>query len=221
MNEKNEEIENLKYSYDRALDIFKLSNDNYFKRIQILMVALQVGLFYALIKLLHPIPYSGKGFPLPILVAVLGIVIAVIWQKLMNRQMQYLELQKRYLRNLESKFVKLDVPMDYFSIESAINKQIPIDQPELASAMIKKYEVNNKGEEIKEDTEGGTIKKNNKPYYYARFKWSGKRYPGGSEELDKIHKVGETRGGMVLIERNLSRITFWLWIIGLVLLIIY
>ncbi len=217
MNEKKEDppknhdkvkIEDLKYSYDRALDIFKLNNDNYFKRVQIIMVVLQAGLFIALLKLLESNLDPDAKFILSILIMAFGLAVAHTWKKLINRQIQYLELQKRYLRNIEMGFVGQAIPVDYFSIESAITKQIPID---LASAMIKEYKVNNKGEEIKEGKEGGTIKKNNKPYYYAEFKWSGKRYPGGSEELDKIHKVGEARGGTALIERNLSRITFWLW----------
>jgi hypothetical protein len=200
-NGENEEIRNLKYSYDRALEIFRLHNDNYFKRVQIIMVALQAGLFFALIKLLHPVPESWEGFPLPILVTALGIFIAVIWQKLMNRQMQYLELLKRYIRNLEAKSMELGVPIDYFNVEAAISG--PKDKDFLIkTARIIKH-------------------KKNKKYRFLRFKWSREKYPGKrGEESDKIHRVGKKRGGAVRIERMLSKGTIYIWAIVLFLLIV-
>ncbi len=41
-----EEIDCLKYSYERTLDMFRLNNDNYFKRVQIIMMAFKTRPLY-------------------------------------------------------------------------------------------------------------------------------------------------------------------------------
>lgn len=204
------EIENLKYSYDRILDIFRLHNDNYFKRVQIVMVALQAGLFIALMNRLTPIPKSCRELILPIFVAVIGLFVAYIWKVIMNKQMQYMELLKRYLRNLESRFVDLEVPLDYFIIEAAIIKpRNGKDKFKTITAKIEK-------EEVKKKNKGKKI-----PYSFAEFEWSEEKYPGKlGEEPDKIHRVGEERGGLVRIERTLSTGTICIWSIVLFWLIV-
>jgi hypothetical protein len=200
------EIANLKYSYDKALDIFRLHNDNYFKRIQIIMVAIQAGLFFVIIKLLTPIPVLPKELIFPIIVTFIGIAIAYAWGVLMTRQMQYMMLIKNYIQNLEAKFVDLKLPIDYFNIEASISKKFSKDHFRTMTADIDDVE------KLKED---------GKHCNFAEFKWSKVKCPATDEKAEKIHKVGAVRGNMVKIESWLSTGTIILWIVLLGLLIFW
>ncbi|GAX60922.1 phage shock protein A [Candidatus Scalindua japonica] len=188
MNEDKEKRENLQYSYNRTLDIFKIANDNYLKRVQIIMVALQTGLFIALMRLLSPLPDSWKDFPLPIIVTIIGILLSTLWNGLHNKQIQYLELMKRYLRNLESELAESKVPMDYFNIESALSYHIT--------------EV--KVEKIKTKIIGKEIRTENEKDRHVFFEGSEDRYP------DKGNS-GKMLGGLVNLESLLGKGALWFW----------
>lgn len=236
MNGKKEEIEYLKYSYDKALDIFRLHNDNYFKRTQIIMIAIQAGFFFVIIKLLTPIPDSQKELIVPMIVTLLGFAVAWAWRVLMTKQMQYMMLLKKYIQNLEAKFVDLKLPIDYFSIEAAISQKFPKDYFETMTADI---------DDIKNP------KKDGKYYNFAKFKWSGKERlkDGKKSECPKYreksecpenrkesglpnwfvrngwlepayeHQIGVPIGGMVKIEKWLSRGIQWIWLFGFISLL--
>ena len=197
---KEEEVKNLKYSYNKALDIFKILNDNYLKRVQIIMVALQAGLFIALMRLLSPLPDSWREFPLPIIVTIIGILLSIIWYKLQNKQMQYLELMKRYLRNLEIAFAKSEVPMDYFNIESALSYHITEEKVEKLKTKI-----------LKKEKEISTENKEDRHVYFKR---SEDRYP---DEKDS----GNMLGGLVQWESWLGKGGLWFWPILFVSLIVW
>lgn len=205
--ENGQEIDpdDLKYSYDKALDIFKLLNDNYFKRVQIVMVALQAGLFIALMRLLSPLPGSWKDFPLPIIVTILGLCIAWIWDTLMIRQMQYMMLIKNYIQNIEAKFVELELPIDYFNVEASISKRFRKNHFKTITADIVNVE---------------NRKKDGKYWKLARFKWSKGECPLTDEDTEKYHKVGASRGNIVSIERLMSMGAIILWIVLLIWIII-
>ena len=114
------EIEGLKYSYDKTLEIFKIQNDNYFTRVQLLMVAIQGTLFWAASKAVFlEIKLLYIYGILTILIA-LGIFTAWLWNRIHTRQIQNLEFSRRFLRNLESRFSALDVPLKYFTSESLV-----------------------------------------------------------------------------------------------------
>lgn len=215
-----DEIANLKYSYDKALDIFRLHNDNYFKRTQIIMVAIQAGLFFVIIKLLTPIPVLPKELILPMIVILIGGAIAWAWGVLMTRQMQYMDLLKKYLRNLEAEFKKLDVPADYFNVEYATSSLTVKDpQPQITTASV-------------EGPNGGM---------YVEFKWSKAKCPepengtgsdgpnwfviwiyrmlgcGGEDRY--MHKIGVLRGKIVLIEKRMSVAILLFWLLGFLTLL--
>lgn len=224
--DRKQEIENLKYSYNQTMDIFRMNNDNYFKRIQVIMVVLQAGLFVAFMRLVSPIPSSWNNFPMPIIVTVLGAFIAVLWIVFMDKQKQYLELLKRHLRNLEMEFKSRNVPLDYFTIESAVAFK------DIEEEIVQKINEDIKGKEIKMDSNGN---------YYVSFKWSGHRYPDSKKQIQSkraievqwfakyaqrvgigkynVHEIDNVKGGLVKTEEWLSKGTFWFWSILFILLI--
>jgi len=190
---QNDETEKILNSYQIALDIFKLNNDNYFKRVQVFMYPLQVGVAVAFTKVIYPIPTSWKGFVAAMFVAVLGGVLAVIWKELGTRQSQYLEFNRRYLRNLEIGLKNTGLLLDYFNLESSIfrppphNSDVPTETIEYATACILKHPQTGRN--------------------YAKFKWippSKNIYPETYENTDNLHKIGKVKGGLVRFELNLT-----------------
>lgn len=186
-----DELEKIINSYKIVLDIFKLNNDNYFKRVQVFMSALQVGVAIAFAKVIYPVPISGDRLLAAAILAVLGGIFAVVWRQLGMRQSQYLEFNRRYLRNLEIRLQNIGMPLDYFNLESKVFKKLPprnSDDSEksigYATACIFKH--------IQTDCN------------YAKFKWVPEEYPETYENADKLHKIGKVKGGMVRVELDLT-----------------
>lgn len=117
-----EEAKNCLDAYDRVLAIFKLNNENYFKRTQILMVFMQSALFIAFSKLIWRFDDMNKImlFMSMMSVSILGIMSAWIWYRLIIKQADYLEFCKSSLRNIECRLVNLGIPLEYFKGESQV-----------------------------------------------------------------------------------------------------
>ena len=54
------EAKGLLVAYTKILDIWKVQNENYFKRVQVAMGIIQVGLFLAVLNVLSPLPTSWR-----------------------------------------------------------------------------------------------------------------------------------------------------------------
>ncbi len=102
--------------YDRVLGIFKINNDNYFKRTQILMLVIQSALFISFTSTWgDDIKWALLG-----LISFLGILSAYAWFVSITRQGDYLEFCRCYLRNIEYRLVELGIPLEYFKNESKV-----------------------------------------------------------------------------------------------------
>ncbi len=102
--------------YDRVLGIFKLNNDNYFKRTQILMLVIQSALFISFTSTWgDDIKWALLG-----LISFFGILSAYAWFVFITRQCDYLEFCKCHLRNIEYRLVELGIPLEYFKNESKV-----------------------------------------------------------------------------------------------------
>ena len=206
-----EELKWLQYSHERMLEFFKLHNENYFKRVQALMAAAQVGLLIVLMNYLpraswwslHPKASSWGLFldnmpgRLPIVcITLIGILLAYTWYRLATKQIQSLEFCRRYLRNLEARFQSLGVPLDYFSMEAMIFGPLPASSKTVTTASIMEDEQCN----------------------IATFRWSRECYPQKHKDGDggKLYAVGEVQGGMAPTERKvaLGALIFWSLALG-------
>jgi hypothetical protein len=112
--------------YQQVWNVYQTSNDNYFKRTQILMFAIQVAVFAALAKLAGDIGKSDI-LSLPPLKLVLlwiiplaGSLSALAWATLIVRQWNLLELYRRYMRYLERVLLDKKVPLAPFTLEKAV-----------------------------------------------------------------------------------------------------
>ena len=189
---QNDKLAHILDSYKIALDIFKNHNDNYFKRVQIFMSALQVGVAVAFAKVIYPFPEplvreSSDEYVAAAFVAFLGCFFAFVWRTLGIRQGQYLEFSRHYLRNLEGKLKETEtgIPLDYFSLESEV------------------FRLRN---ECKKTVEYTTAEiKFCDSRAYAVFRWitsndkEDKKYP---KSKSAFHKKAE--GGMVRVELYLA-----------------
>lgn len=194
--------EDLKYSYSRLLEIWKVHNENYFKRVQVVMAVLQAGLFVAIIKFLSPFPTSWSGFVFPAFISIVGIISACLWLNLNEKQTQYLEFCRRVLRNIESKLISEGIPTEYFTVESIVFGPYFDKCPNTKGVMMSTRNINNKKRRI------------------AEFTWSGERYPEYESERKELHEVGRVRGGMVYFEKSLARGARLVWIGTIVVLLI-
>lgn len=191
-----DEVKNLMDSYGKILDVWKVHNDNYFKRVQIFMGLLQVGLFLATLKLLFPLPKSFTEALIPIFLGIMGLLSASMWIGLNKKQSQYLEFCRRTLRNLESRLGSLGVPLEYFTTESLVFGRHRECPPTLYSAATETVEV------------GGDKR------HLLKFVWSEEPYPE-SDEYKGLHSITKVSGGMVSYEKRLAQIARWVW--GLVI----
>ena len=187
------EAKNLMDSYSKIFDQWKLHNDNYFKRVQVVMGILQVGLFLAVLRHLSPFPKSCAGAVLPIFLGILGILAALMWVKLNTKQAQYLEFCRRILRNLEARLMSLGVPLEYFTAESLVFGPYRKHPPKLSAGEIE------------------TVKLQSKNCHLLRFKWSNETYPD-SEDSKGLHSIGKITGGLVSFERRLAQGALCVWI---------
>jgi hypothetical protein len=123
MNEKEKDAKNYLDAYDHVLGMFKVNNDNYFKRTQILMLVIQSALFLALTKLLWDSSVKGSCIVhiSQIVIALLGVLSACVWMMMIKRQGDLLEFYKCYLRGIESRLMNdFDIPLGCFTYESKI-----------------------------------------------------------------------------------------------------
>ncbi len=112
-------------AYDRVFDTFKLNNEHYFKRTQILMIFIQSILFVALTKivLIKPGEETILQLSLPLaglLVSFIGFCAAWVWNTLVIRQHQLLEYCRWYMVWLENRLGDEGVPLAYFKHESLL-----------------------------------------------------------------------------------------------------
>ena len=184
-------------AYRILFDFFKLQNDNYFKRIQILMVVIQVALFTAAFKFVSVTSESWDEVKVVTLVgiAIIGIVSAWYWSLLNTKQNQYLEFSRSMLRNLESRLVELGVPLRYFTLEAHVFG--PARKEIISSA--------------------GTSVRTEDERHIATFEWSKEEYPGEGG----IHALRRVSGGMFKSERKIAFGLICVWTIVLILTVKY
>jgi hypothetical protein len=188
-----DEVKNLMDSYGKILDVWKVHNDNYFKRVQIFMGLLQAGLFLAALKLLFPLPESFTEALIAVFLGIMGIGSAWLWIGLNRKQNQYFEFCRRTLRNLESRLASLGVPLEYFTSESLVFGPHQECPPALYSAA----------------TEIVPVGKDKR--HLLRFLWSKESYPE-SVEYKGPHSIKKVRGGMLSYEKRLAHIALWVWV---------
>jgi hypothetical protein len=200
MNPENE-ARNLMDSYSKIFTQWKLHNDNYFKRVQVVMGILQVGLFLAVLRQLSPLPKSFAEGLIPIVLGILGILSALMWLKLNAKQGQYLEFCRRMLRNLEARLVKLGVPLEYFTAESFVFGPYREPPPELIAGVI----------------EPVVLKR--KKRHLLRFKWSNETYPD-SKDNKGPHSIVKVTGGLISFEKVLAKGALGVWIVVIVAILL-
>lgn len=185
-------------AYRIQFDVWKVQNDNYFKRVQILMVVIQAALFTAALRFVPPKSGSWYEIVIPVVIAVLGIFSAHHWISQNKKQNQYIEFCRRTLRNLESRLVELGVPLRYFTIEAHVFGPLRTEITNSAGTSVR--------------TEGDR--------HVAHFAWSTEDYPDPDTKEAKIHELGRVSGGMKDIEKEIAWVVLGLWAIGLTLLIV-
>lgn len=190
-----DEAKNCMESYSRILDVWKVMNDNYFKRVQLFMGIIQVGLFLAALKLLLPLPISREALIVSVLLGIMSIMSAIMWIVLNKKQTQYLEFCRRTFRNIESRFADLNIPLQYFTLESLVfSGHREHQQLYSAEATI---------ENPKE------IKKR----CWIKFRWRQERYPEPDDKNSEPHTMKAVSGGMVLFEKNIAKSAIVVWIL--------
>lgn len=189
------EIKNCMDSYSRILDVWKVMNDNYFKRVQLFMGIIQVGLFLAALKLLSSTPILIGAVLLAVLLGILGIMSAFMWMSLNKKQAQYLEFCRRSLRNIESRFAQLKIPLQYFTLESLVfnghrnhnalySAEVSIDDPKASEKKC-----------------------------WTKFRWSKERYPESDDNVSKLHTMKAVSGGMVFFEKYIAKSALVVWLL--------
>lgn len=182
-------------AYRVHLDVWKVQNDNYFKRVQVLMMAIQAVLLAAALKVLD---LEGRFCTQMLVLSILagiGVISSLCWMHLNNRQNQYLEFCRRTLRNLEHRLAELGVPLRYFTLEAHVFGPLREKIPDSAGTAVLK--------------EGDRD--------VAEFAWARERYPDQDEDKKKsIHKLAKVGGGMKSFERGMARGILVLWALVLI-----
>ena len=111
-----ENIKNHLTAYSYAMEMLKVHIDSYFKRIQFLMVAIQIGLLVAMGRYLSSYEFWwGIHKKLPgILIPVLGVGAAAVWILQIGQERKQLEFCRSYMRNLEAYLTNHGVKADFF-----------------------------------------------------------------------------------------------------------
>ncbi|MBU0661699.1 hypothetical protein KKG22_06030 [Patescibacteria group bacterium] len=183
-------------AYCIQFDVWKVQNDNYFKRVQILMVVIQAALFTAALRFIPPKSESWCEIFIPMVIAVLGIFSAHHWTSLNEKQNQYMEFCRRTLRNLESRLVELGVPLRYFTLEAHVFGPL-------------RTEITNSA---------GTSMRTKGDRHVAHFAWSTEDYPDPDEKEDNIHELRKVGDGMMICEKKIAWGVLCVWALGLILL---
>lgn len=191
-----DEAKDLLDAYARVLDIWKVQNDNYFKRVQVAMGIIQVGLFLTALNMLSPLPSTWPQAALPIFISILGVLSGVMWIKLNRKQTQYLEFCRRTLRNLEKRLSELHVPLEYFTLESLVFAPYP-EARSPYSAQSEAVEVAGKNR------------------FQLTFKWSDENYPDPDSKDRSRHTMSRVAcaGGMVSFEKSLAWGAVVVWVV--------
>ena len=197
------ETNGLLVAYTKMLDIWKVQNENYFKRVQVAMGIIQVGLFLAVVKVLSPLPTSWREAILPVFLAVLGILSARMWTGLNEKQTQYMEFCRSNLRNIERRLSTLGVPLEYFTLESLVFGPAPNFDISPYSATLESVEVRKKKRCV------------------TRFLWTQDRYPDPDLENDSIHSVSKVGGGMISFENRIAKGAVFAWLVVMVAVLLY
>jgi len=177
-------------AYRVHLDVWKVQNDNYFRRVQILMMAIQAGLFAAGLKIFVDMDRSCFTTQILILIiAVLGMISSYCWMALNDRQNQYLEFCRRTLRNLEHRLAELGVPLRYFTLEAHVFGPLREEVPDSAGTAVRK--------------EGNR--------HFAEFSWARERYPDQDTDKKDVHELAKVGGGMKSFERGMALGILVLW----------
>jgi len=189
-------------SYRIHLDIWKVQNDNYFKRVQILMVGTQVMLFSGVIKLMEsglhshwpgadslriaaPIPAARFGL---MVLCLLGLIASWVWVNLHKKQRQYLEFTRCSLKNLEFRLAEVGVFVRYFSLEGVAFDANSV--PDHADASVR-------------------LGPGQRRHVY--FEWSERCYPNPTSDAQD-HLPRNVKSGMMRIEGRLSSVIAFVWI---------
>jgi hypothetical protein len=130
---KEDKINHWLETYKILHNHFNLGQEFYFKRTQILMFAIQIGLATAFIKILIAVfdksqtSYStcsiSELHPLHfalLVISLSGIVFSFIWLTMIQRHWYVSEYCRCYLRYIEGRLMELDIPLAIFRVESAI-----------------------------------------------------------------------------------------------------
>jgi hypothetical protein len=183
-------------AYRLVFDVWKLQNENYFKRIQFLMVVIQSGLIIAIAQFLSkPISScSWENVVVPGVLSFFGLLSTVLWKKLNERQNQYGEFCRRILRNLEKMLWDLDIPLHYFTAESFVFGPYRNNPPKIPG--------------VKIECADSCGKKLN----VIKFEKSGEEYPETKENKKNIHQLGRAHGGMIFFENKVACGFFYFWI---------
>jgi hypothetical protein len=181
-------------TYGKIMDVWKVQNDNYFKRVQVAMGIIQVGLFVAILKMLSPLPTTWTEAVLPIAIAILGLFSGIMWVKLNVKQIQYMEFCRRTLRNIENKLAKLQVPLEYFTLEALVFGPKRECRPPYSASL-------------------QMVKAAGKDRAQLTFRWSGEKYPETDSGKKTLHSITRVSGGMVSFERRLAKSAVVLWVL--------
>jgi len=114
------EIDGYLTTYDFVLTIWKVQHDNYFKRVQVLMMAIEAGLFATLLKLWLNRITNIEDLAISATISILGVLVSIVWCKYIRKQGTYLEYCRSLLRNVERRLIELRFPLGYFALESYI-----------------------------------------------------------------------------------------------------
>jgi hypothetical protein len=188
-------------AYRLVFEVWKLQNDNYFKRIQFLMVVIQSGLIIAVAQFLSKPICSWENVVVPAVLSFFGCWSTFTWTKLNVRQNQYGEFCRRILRNLETMLWGLDIPLHYFTAESLVFGPLRQEIPEIP------------GIEVKSPENFG------KKFHVIEFRGSGEEYPETKENKKNVHQLGRAHGGMIFFEKKVAWGFFGFWIIVLLTLL--
>jgi hypothetical protein len=198
-----ESKEDILDAYRIHFDVWKVQNDNYFRRVQILMMAIQAGLFAAGLKIF--VDMDRSCFTTQILLLIIagfGMASSCWWMRQNDRQSQYLEFCRRSLRNMEHKLTELGVPLRYFTLEAHVFGPPREEIPESAGTAVRK----------EEDRD------------VVEFTWARERYPDKNDdtkdERKRVHQLAKVVGGMKTFEKGMAMGILRVWFLILIVIII-
>ena len=181
-------------SYRVHLDVWKVHNDNYFRRVQVLMVAVQAALFAAVLKVVDLKGISWTQIVMLLVLAVLGTISAQNWMSLNEKQNQYMEFCRRTLRNLEHRLAELGVPLRYFTLEAHVFGPLRREVPNSAGTAVR--------------TEGTR--------HVAKFLWAGEEYPDQDTDEKDVHELAKVTGRIIYCDRTIASCMRVVWVLALI-----